>query len=102
MSGRRRVDGLVRSSKGGRITIPVELREQLGIDEDTVLEIAVDGDELRMKPVREGTPRQAGSTWLHELYDLFAPVREEAKAYSEEEINAAIDEAVRAVRRSRA
>ena len=40
-------------------------------------------------------------TWLDELYGLFAPVREEAKAYSEDEIDTAIDEAVRAVRRSR-
>jgi len=37
---------------------------------------------------------------LKELYHYFAPVREEAiaKGYTEEEINAAIDEAVRASR----
>jgi hypothetical protein len=46
------------------------------------------------------TERLPGSGWLKELYDYFAPVRHEAgaKGYSDEEINAAIDEAVRAVR----
>ena len=101
MSGGKRVAGLVRPSKGGRITIPIELRERLGIDEHTVLELSVNGDELRLKPASNGQ-RETGRTWLDELYDLFAPVREEAKAYNEEEINAAIDEAVKAVRRSRA
>ena len=42
----------------------------------------------------------AGSPWLKELYDLFAPVRQEAASYSEDEVNTAIDEAVQAVRRS--
>ena len=101
MSGRKRAAGLVRPSKDGRITIPIEFRERLGIDEHTDLELTVSGDELRITPVRNGR-HAASSTWLEELYDLFAPVREEAKAYSEEEINAAIDEAVKAVRRSRA
>jgi hypothetical protein len=49
---------------------------------------------------RKGTPRTepSGSPWLKELYDLFAPARAEAAKYSEEEINTAIDEAVKAVR----
>ena len=44
-----------------------------------------------------------GSPWLKGLYDSFAPVRKriQEQGYSEEEINAAIDEAVRAVRRQR-
>jgi hypothetical protein len=42
-----------------------------------------------------------GSSWLRELYGQFAPVREEAKAFSEEEIDAAIDDAIEAVRSGR-
>ena len=101
MAARKRASGLVKPSKGGRITIPAEYRARLGIGDDTLLHLSVDGDELRVRPVRARTAG-AGSPWLKELYDLFAPVREEAKAYTEEEINAAIDEAVKAVRQSRA
>ncbi len=49
---------------------------------------------------RKQADTQAGLEWLRELYDYFAPAREEAKRYSEEEINADIDEAVKGVRRS--
>ena len=38
---------------------------------------------------------------MKELYDLFAPVREEAQRFSSEEIDATIDEAVKAVRERR-
>ena len=45
-----------------------------------------------------------GSEYLRELYELFAPVRQEAidKGYTEEEINEWIDEAIREVRAERA
>jgi AbrB family looped-hinge helix DNA binding protein len=98
MAGRKRVAGLVRPSKGGRITIPIDLREQLGIDEHTVLELSVNGDELRLRPVRS----HAGSDWLKELYDELAPIRDGMRDLSEDEVNALIDEAVAEVRRSRA
>jgi len=58
------------------------------------------GENLHVKPVRACDPR-GRSEWLKDLYDLFVPVREEAKAYTEDQIHAAIDEAVTAVRRSR-
>lgn len=51
-----------------------------------------------LRPVRLGELR-GGSPWPAELHDRFAPVRGAAKAYSEEEINAAIDRAVTAVRK---
>jgi hypothetical protein len=43
---------------------------------------------------------QKGSPWLRELYEYFAPVREEirARGLTEEEVNADIDAAVREVR----
>ncbi len=58
-------------------------------------------DELRIRPV-EVRRRAAGSPWLKELYDLFAPVREEAKQFGESEVDDAIGQAIRAVRRKRA
>ncbi|MBC6934415.1 MAG: hypothetical protein DWB42_01085 [Chloroflexi bacterium] len=44
-----------------------------------------------------------GSAWARTLYDLFAPVREAAAeaGMTEDEINAAIDEAIDEVRRER-
>jgi molybdopterin converting factor small subunit len=39
-----------------------------------------------------------GAQWLKELYEYFAPFREEAAKSSEEEINADIDAAVKEVR----
>ena len=41
---------------------------------------------------------QADSRWLEVSYDWFAPVRKEAERSSEEEIDAAIDQAVQAIR----
>ncbi len=45
----------------------------------------------------------AGSPWLAELYERFAPIRQEAidRGYTEEDINDAIDAAVTAVRQMR-
>jgi AbrB family looped-hinge helix DNA binding protein len=93
---------VVRSVRGGQITIPAEFRKKLGIDADTLLEISLFDGELRITPLTV-TSHAAGSPWLKELYDYFAPVRDEAedKGYSEEEINTAIDDAVQAVRQQR-
>jgi hypothetical protein len=41
---------------------------------------------------------QVGSPWLRQLYALYAPVREAAVGLTEEEINKAIDEALKEVR----
>ena len=45
----------------------------------------------------------AGSPWLKELYEYFAPVREEiiARGISEEEVNADIDAAIAEVHAKR-
>lgn len=88
---------IVHPLRGGQITIPAEFRRRLRITDDTLLQVTLEGHELRIKPLQVGD-RASGSLWLKELYDLFAPVREEAKQYSEEEINDAIDEAIREVR----
>ena len=93
---------LVRSLRGGQITIPIEFRRALGIEPDTMLRITREGDALRVVPVP--APRPHGdATWFRELYDLFAPVRQEAidRGYTEDEINSWIDEAVAEVRAER-
>jgi hypothetical protein len=61
----------------------------------------MEGGELRIKPVAV-SERAQGSPWLKEAYDAFADVRRHLERHSEEEINAAIDEAVAAVRATRA
>ena len=46
--------------------------------------------------------KSKGSPWAKELYELYAPVRESLKGVPEEEINEAIDEAVKEVRARKA
>jgi len=92
---------LVRPLRSGQITIPAEFRQQLDINENTLLQVRLVGRELRIRPVKV-IETETGSALARELYNLFAPVREEAAKYSEKEINADIDKAVTAVRRKRA
>ncbi len=101
MPGKEPMTKIIRQLRSGQITIPSEFRKQLGIDEQSYLQITLAQGELRIKPV-EVKPQSKGSAWLKELYDYFEPVREEAKNYTESEINAAIDDAVRAVRKKNA
>ena len=74
---------------------------QLDIREDSLLQMTLEGGKLRIKKVQVSEPT-TGSPWLRELYERFAPVREEAQQYREEEINDAIAAAVNAVRRPHA
>ncbi len=97
MTEQKPVTRVVRQLRSGQITIPAEFRKRLGITEDSLLKLTLQDGEIHIRPV-EVADTSAGSPWLKELYDLFAPVREEAKKYSEEEINEAIDRAVKAVR----
>jgi AbrB family looped-hinge helix DNA binding protein len=92
---------IVRSLRSGQITIPAEFRRQLGINEHTLLEVRIDGDELRIRPTGL-TYEDVGSPWLKELYDLFAPMREALSDLPDEEVNELIDQAVREVREQRA
>lgn len=94
---------IVKSLRSGQLTIPADFREKLGIGEDTLLQISLMNGELRIKPVKFVEKKEAvGSPWLKEAYDAFADVRKEMAKYSEEEINEAIDQAVKAVRKSHA
>lgn len=88
---------IIKSLRNGQVTIPYEFREELGIDDNTLLQARIAGGEVHIRPLKT-TQAVDGSPWLKELYDLFAPVREEVKKYPEEEIKADIDTAIKAVR----
>ena len=90
---------IVRALRGGQITIPAMFRKALGIEEETLLRVTLCDGELTIAPVRIAGSDE-GSQWLHELYEYFAPVREEIlrRGISEEEVNADIDAAIAAVR----
>lgn len=102
MAERKRLSRTVRPLRNGQITIPVEFRRELDITGDSLLEMTVEGAELRVRKIRTSLD-PAGSPWLAELYQRFAPVRQEAidAGYSEQDINDAIDEAIMVVRHQR-
>ncbi len=89
----------IKAIRSGQITIPADFRRELNITDDTLLQMTVEGEELRITKLRTA-PDAAGSPWLAELYERFAPVRREAidEGYTEGEINEAIDQAVAGVR----
>lgn len=88
---------IIRPLRGGQITIPAEYRRRLGITDDTLLQMSAEHGELRIKPVQ--ITDQTSADWFKELYDLFAPVRAQARKQSDQEVNDAIAEAVNAVRK---
>ena len=100
MPQRKRMTRIIRPLRGGQITIPAEFRKELGITEESVLQVTLFGGELHIKPVRV-TDVGEGSALLKELYEYFAPARQEVQeqGYTEEEIDAAIEQAVKAVRK---
>jgi bifunctional DNA-binding transcriptional regulator/antitoxin component of YhaV-PrlF toxin-antitoxin module len=90
---------IVRPLRGGQVTIPAAFRRQLGIDDETMLRMTLENGELRISPIRVAE-NSKGSPWLRELYEYFAPVREEilARGISQEELFADIDAAIAEVR----
>jgi bifunctional DNA-binding transcriptional regulator/antitoxin component of YhaV-PrlF toxin-antitoxin module len=92
----------VKPLRSGQITIPVEFRRRLGITDQSVLEMSVEDDELRVRVLEVRRP-SADSRWLKDLYEEFAPVRQEAidRGYTEGEIDDVIDDAIAAVREKR-
>jgi AbrB family looped-hinge helix DNA binding protein len=44
---------LVSVDRAGRVVIPKELRERLGLEPDAQLELDAEGDSLRLTPVRQ-------------------------------------------------
>lgn len=57
------------------------------------------GDHVEIRPVV--TRPAARSDWARELYERFAPVREQAEGMAEEEIDRDVAEAIRETRAAR-
>ena len=47
---------VVKVTSKGQITIPIEARKQLGIDQDTYLDVDIEGDSLRFRKHRKIRP----------------------------------------------
>jgi AbrB family looped-hinge helix DNA binding protein len=92
----KRMTRIIKPLRGGQITIPAEFRRELGITEDSTLQVTLSAGELHVKPVRV-TEIGEGSPFLKDLYEYFAPARQEVeeKGCTGEEIDAAVDQAVR-------
>jgi AbrB family looped-hinge helix DNA binding protein len=88
---------IVRQLRHGQITIPKEFREALHLSGEEALAVTLQDGKLEIEAVKHA-PQAGGSQWAKDLYDLYAPVRKSLEGYTEQEINDAIDEAVRAVR----
>jgi len=90
---------IVRVLRNGQITIPKDIRDELGLADDGLVQVSLEGGTLMLHPIRRPATVQ-GSPWLKELYDIFAPVRERfaESGMPEEEINAELDAAVREAR----
>src|SRR5690348_3342932 len=89
---------IVRTLRGGQMTIPADMRRALGIGDETMLQLRLEKGELRVRPVRVAGEQ---TQWFRELYEHFAPVRAEIGDHgvSEEEVERDIDAAVDAVRK---
>lgn len=87
---------IVRPLRRGQLTIPVEFRRRLGIDDDTLLQMTLHEGKIEITPVV--TIPVVSTAWARELYAMFAPIREEAGPMDEAEIDTLIDEAIDEVR----
>ena len=100
MSESAQMTKIVRSLRGGQVTIPAAFRKELGIGDETMLRMTLVQGELRIRPVQIADEPGEGSPGLRALYEYFAPVREEilARGISQEELHADIDAAIAEVR----
>jgi AbrB family looped-hinge helix DNA binding protein len=88
---------LVRPLRNGQITLPAAFRRALGLDSASMLQVTLEGDELRIRAYNPEQP-ETGSEWLRNLYLLFHSVRREAVYSTEQDINAVIDQAIATLR----
>lgn len=83
--------------RGGQVTIPIEFRRELGLEDDSLVEFTLTNGQLSVRPL-EAKPK--GSEWLQDVYAAFEPVRREIreKGMTEEEVDSLIEEAFHDVR----
>jgi bifunctional DNA-binding transcriptional regulator/antitoxin component of YhaV-PrlF toxin-antitoxin module len=92
----------VRALRGGQMTIPIEIRKSLSIDEDTLLRVEpTDDGGFVVHPVTANPAVE--NAWMQRLYDVFEPVRRQIaeSGISEDELDALIDESVEEARARR-
>jgi len=89
---------LVRVQGKGQVTLPAGVRKRLGIEKGDLVAVTETTGGVVITPVQ--IMETVGSPWLKELYEYFAPVREEVRArgLTEAEVNADIDRAIAEVR----
>jgi AbrB family looped-hinge helix DNA binding protein len=90
---------VVRILRNGQITIPKEVRAEMGLEENDLLSVAVVDGVMRLKKAYAIADYDQGP-WLRELYEKFAPIREgyAKSGMTEEEINEEIDLAIKEAR----
>ncbi len=88
---------IVRQLRHGQITIPKEFRQALALGPDDLLAVTLAGGKIEIEPVRV-SERVQGSEWAKRLYEAFGPVRASLSNSDEDDINQAIDDAVREAR----
>jgi AbrB family looped-hinge helix DNA binding protein len=91
---------IVKQLRHGQITIPKDIREAIGLDEDDLLSITVDDGRLEIEPLKVER-KTKDSRWARDLYKMFSPVRESIRDMREDEVNAAIDQTLKAARKGR-
>ena len=86
--------------RDGQITIPASMLSKLGIDNNTIMQLTVQGGILQLRPIKD--TKTQGSLWLKDLYKRFASVRDEGQTMDEKEINETINRTIKAVRKAHA
>jgi AbrB family looped-hinge helix DNA binding protein len=89
---------LVKVIRNGQITIPKELRKVLGIEEGDLLEVKLTKGGMTIKP-KAVVDRESAKG---RFFQMVEEVRESVKDTDPQEIEAAIEEAVQAAKRSTA
>ncbi len=94
---------IVRILRNGQITIPKDVRTELGLQDNDILAMELVGRELHFKTAQPVVDSDQ-SKWFQDLYEKFAPVREgyAKSGLTEEEINEEIDAAIREARAGQA
>ena len=92
----------IRVLPDGTVTLPADVVHAAGFAVGETLTLQIERGELRLLPAGQPAPALRKQP-LRDLYEYFAPVREEVResGISEDELNELIDEAIAASRRER-
>jgi len=71
MAEEKQLTKLVRPLPKGQITLPVEFRRQLKIDQDTILSLTLEGGKIVIVPLRPVPPEEALREYSAEELERF-------------------------------